>query len=78
MKKLFVFVPAILLGLFLLNSFVLKEKEAAKAMRNKSGLVNTVFKSTDADKPGRTSAKDCQKICRKIVSAPLQMINGCF
>ena len=47
MKRLFVFVPAILLVLFLLNSFVLKEKDAAKVIRNKSGLVNTVFKSTD-------------------------------
>src|SRR6195952_4137267 len=47
MKRLFVFVPAILLVLFLLNSFVLKEKNAAKVIRNKSGLVNTVFKSTD-------------------------------
>ena len=77
MKRLFVFVPAILLVLFLLNSFVKKEKEAgekttegiksftgvtlrdksltdpfakvpgAKVNRNKSGLVNVVFKSTD-------------------------------
>lgn len=77
MKRLFVFVPAILLLLFLLNSFVLKEKESGekttegtksftgvtprdrllidpfakvpvvKANRNKSGLVNIVFKSTD-------------------------------
>ena len=47
MKRLFVFVPAILLVLFLLNSFVLKEKDAAKVIRNKSGLVNIVFKSTD-------------------------------
>jgi photosystem II stability/assembly factor-like uncharacterized protein len=39
MKRLFVFVPATLLVLFLL-SFVLKEKD-------KSGLVNIVFKSTD-------------------------------
>ena len=30
MKRLFVFVPAIFLVLFLLNSFVLKEKEAKK------------------------------------------------
>jgi hypothetical protein len=30
MKKLFVFVPAILLALFLLESFVIKEKDAAK------------------------------------------------
>ena len=77
MKRLFVFVPAILLVIFLLNSFVLKEKEAgekttegtksftnvtirdkslidpfakvpvAKVNRNKSGLVNILFKSTD-------------------------------
>jgi photosystem II stability/assembly factor-like uncharacterized protein len=47
MKRLFVFVPAILLVLFLLNSFVLKEKDAAKVIRNKQGLGNTVFKSTD-------------------------------
>ncbi len=47
MKRLFVFVPAGLLVLFLLNSFVLKEKDAAKVIRNKSGLANIVFKSTD-------------------------------
>ena len=40
MKKLFVLVPAILLVLFLTNSFVLKEKKA----REKT---NIVFKSTD-------------------------------
>ena len=39
MKRLFVFVPAILLVLFLVNSFVLKEKEA--------GVAKIVFKSTD-------------------------------
>jgi photosystem II stability/assembly factor-like uncharacterized protein len=47
MKRLFVFVPAILLVLFLINSFVLKEKDAAKVIRNKSGVANIVFKSTD-------------------------------
>src|SRR5215216_4336543 len=47
MKRLLVFVPAILLALFLLYSFVLKEKNAAKVIRNKSGLANIVFKSTD-------------------------------
>jgi len=77
MKRLFVFVPAILLVLFLLNSFTLKENEGlektprgtksftdltlhykslicqfgkvpiAKVNRNKSGLVNIVFKSND-------------------------------
>jgi hypothetical protein len=40
MKKIFVFVPAILLVLFLIYSFVLKEKEP----REKT---NIVFKSTD-------------------------------
>jgi len=40
MKRLFVFVPAILLVLFLVNSFVLKEKEAGEK-------TNIVFKSTD-------------------------------
>lgn len=47
MKKLLVFVPVILLVLLLLNSYVLKQKDAAKVIRNKAGLVNTVFKSTD-------------------------------
>ena len=40
MKRLLVFVPAILLVLFLINSFVLKEKEAREQ-------TNIVFKSTD-------------------------------
>lgn len=47
MKRLFVFVPAILLVVFLFNSFVLSDKYAAKVFRNKSALVNTFFKSTD-------------------------------
>jgi hypothetical protein len=50
MKKLFVFIPAILLVLFLLNSFVLKEKEAKKKpiKEGKSaGIVNIVLRSTD-------------------------------
>jgi photosystem II stability/assembly factor-like uncharacterized protein len=49
MKKLFVFVPAVLLALFLLNSFVLKEKEAGKKTTEgtKSGLLNIVLRSTD-------------------------------
>lgn len=36
MKRLFVFVPAILLALFLLNSFVIKEKEGKKIEGTKS------------------------------------------
>jgi len=49
MKRLFVFVPAILLVLFLLNSFVLKEKEAGEKTTEgtKSGPAKVVFKSTD-------------------------------
>jgi photosystem II stability/assembly factor-like uncharacterized protein len=47
MKRLLVIVPAILLVLFLINSFILKEKDGAKIICNKSGLVNIVFRSTD-------------------------------
>ena len=50
MKKLFVFIPAILLVLFLLNSFVPKEKEAKKRpiKESKSAeIANIIFKSTD-------------------------------
>ncbi|MFD2888774.1 sialidase family protein [Chitinophaga cymbidii] len=49
MKRLFLFFPVILLVLFLLNSFVLKEKEAGEKTTEgtKSGPVNIVFKSTD-------------------------------
>ena len=46
MKILSVSVPSILLALFLLNSFVLKEKDAAKATRSKQGLSNTIFKDS--------------------------------
>ena len=81
MKRLFVFAPAILLVLFLLISFVLKEKDATKVIGNKSGLETSFLNLQMADKPGRTSAKGCPKICGKIVSgeiASLQMIKGCF
>ncbi|HEY1055864.1 MAG TPA: exo-alpha-sialidase [Emticicia sp.] len=50
MKKLFVFVPAILLGVFLLNSFVLKEKEVKKTLIEEgksSEIANIIFKSVD-------------------------------
>jgi len=49
MKRLFVFVPAILLVLLLLNSFVLKEKKAGEktTKRTKSEPVTIVFRSTD-------------------------------
>src|SRR5215217_580420 len=61
MKRLLVFVPAILLVLFLLYSFVLKEKNAAKIIRNKSGLVNIVFKSTDGGQTWQDISKGLPK-----------------
>lgn len=50
MKKLFVFIPAALAVLFLLNSFVLKEKETKKKPINEgksAEIANIIFKSTD-------------------------------
>ncbi|MCE6988619.1 exo-alpha-sialidase [Dyadobacter sp. CY323] len=50
MKKSLVFIPAILLVLLLLNSFMVKEKEAKKKpiKEDKSaGIVNIIFKSAD-------------------------------
>ena len=65
MKKLFVLVPGILLVLFLINSFVLKEKDAAKIIRNKSGLVNIVFKSTDGGQTWQDISKGLPENLRK-------------
>ena len=73
MKRLFVFVPAILLVLFLLNSFVRKEKEAgektteknksvAKVNRKKSGLVNFVLKSTDGGQTWQDISKGLPEV----------------
>lgn len=45
MKKLFVIVPAIILALFLLNSFVLKDKETAKKKPKPSKTI--ILRSTD-------------------------------
>src|SRR6195952_3812681 len=49
MKRLFVFVPAIFLVLFLLTSFVLKEKKTGEKTteRTKSAPVTIVFRSAD-------------------------------
>jgi len=50
MKKLFVFIPAILLVFFVLNSFVLKEKQVKKkpVKEGKSAeIADIIFKSTD-------------------------------
>ncbi len=58
MKRLFVFVSAILLVLFLINSFVLKEKEA----REKT---NIVFKSTDGGQTWQDISKGLPENLRK-------------
>lgn len=55
MKRLFVFVPAILLILFLINSFVLKEKDAAKV----------IFKSTDGGQTWQDISKGLPENLRK-------------
>ncbi|WAC14060.1 WD40/YVTN/BNR-like repeat-containing protein [Dyadobacter pollutisoli] len=50
MKRLFVFIPAVFMVLFLLNSFVPKENEAKKEPVKEgksSGIANIIFKSTD-------------------------------
>ncbi|CAG4997239.1 hypothetical protein DYBT9275_01722 [Dyadobacter sp. CECT 9275] len=50
MKKSFVFIPAVLLVLILLNSFVLKEKEAKKKpvkVGKSAGTAHIIFRSTD-------------------------------
>ena len=50
MKRLFVFIPAVILVLLLLNSFVLKEKEAKKKPIKEgksSAIVNIIFRSAD-------------------------------
>jgi len=65
MKRLFVFVPAILLVLFLINFFVLKEKDAVKIIKNKSGLVNIVFKSTDGGQTWQDISKGLPENLRK-------------
>ena len=65
MKRLFVFVPAILLALFLLYSFVLKEKDAAKVIKNKQGLLNAVFKSTDGGQTWQDISKGLPENLRK-------------
>ena len=58
MKKLFVFVPAILLILFLINSFVPKEKEAGEK-------TIVVFKSTDGGQTWQDISKGLPENLRK-------------
>jgi photosystem II stability/assembly factor-like uncharacterized protein len=67
MKKLFVLVPVILPVLFLLNSSVLKEKEAGEKTteRTKPGPVNIVFKSTDGGQTWQDISKGLPENLRK-------------
>jgi photosystem II stability/assembly factor-like uncharacterized protein len=67
MKRLFVFVPVILPVFFLLNSFVLKEKEAGEKTTKgtKSGPVNIVFKSTDGGQTWQDISKGLPENLRK-------------
>jgi photosystem II stability/assembly factor-like uncharacterized protein len=76
MKKLFVFVPAILLVLFLLNSFVLKEKDEGKMIRNKSGFVNTVFKSTDGGQTWQETSETPPEIERSASGSNIVKAEG--
>jgi photosystem II stability/assembly factor-like uncharacterized protein len=59
MKRLFAFVPVIFLVLFLLKSFVLKEKKAGEKITEaiKPGSANIVFKSTDDGKTWQDISK---------------------
>ncbi len=67
MKKLFVLAPAILLVLFLFNSFVLKEKETGEKTIEavKSGPVNIVFKSADGGQTWQDISKGLPENLRK-------------
>src|SRR3982750_212528 len=58
MKRLFVFAPAILLVLFLIYSFVLKEKETKEK-------TNIVFKSTDGGQTWQDISKGLPENLRK-------------
>jgi hypothetical protein len=70
MKRLFVFVPAIFLVLFLLNSFVLKEKEEKKKPIKEgksSAIVNIIFKSADGGQTWQDISQGLPENCRKEV-----------
>jgi hypothetical protein len=82
MKRLFVFVPAIFLVLFLLNSFVLKEKEAKKKPIKEgksSAIVNIIFKSADGGQTWQDISEGLPENCREKVCGEmvyLQMTVG--
>ncbi len=62
MKKLFVFIPAILLVLFLLNSFVLKEKKTGeKPTGTKSENLSIILQSADGGQTWQDISKGLPK-----------------
>ena len=63
MKRLFVFVSAIILALFLLNSFVLKDKEAGG--KTAAGPANIVLRSTDGGQTWQDISKGLPENLRK-------------
>ena len=68
MKKLLVFISAILLVLFLLNSSVLKEKEARKKLIKEgklAGIANIIFKSTDGGQTWQDISKGLPENLRR-------------
>jgi photosystem II stability/assembly factor-like uncharacterized protein len=79
MKRLFVFFPAILPVLLLLNSFVPKEKDAAKKITEvtKSGPVNIVFKSTDGGQTWQDISEglpDKEKDWKQVQESPVMSV----
>jgi photosystem II stability/assembly factor-like uncharacterized protein len=68
MKRLFVFVPVVLLVLFLLNSFVLKEIEGKDKTTEvvKSGPLNAVFRSTDSGQTWQNITTDKEKNWKQV------------
>ncbi|MGY3215055.1 hypothetical protein [Mucilaginibacter sp. HD30] len=69
MKRLFAFVPAMMVALFLLNSFVLKEKDAARIYKYKPGRITTVLKSIDGGQTWQDVSKtppDIDRLRRRV------------
>jgi photosystem II stability/assembly factor-like uncharacterized protein len=77
MKKSIMYFPAVLIVLFLLNSFVVKEKEAGEKTstardsvfspnENKSGLLKSVLKSTDGGQTWQNISEGLPEIERAV------------
>ncbi|MDN3582057.1 exo-alpha-sialidase [Mucilaginibacter flavus] len=68
MKKLFVFVPATFLAVFMLNSFALKEKKTANKTKEdiKSAPLNIVFRSIDGGETWQNISKGLPENLQKV------------